>query len=162
MKRKYNIDMAKSNLDYLRKCIPGVMLSADVITGFPNESDDDFAKTYEFFKNEKFLHLHIFPYSIRKGTVAATMKNQVPDAVKKERLHSLSALQDKIRTELLDDFIKKHGNVDVLFENTVDGYAMGHAPNFMEVKVKTECNLGGKIVRVKLTHSDDSYLYGEI
>jgi tRNA A37 methylthiotransferase MiaB len=90
------------------------------------------------------------------------MKNQVPDAVKKERLHSLSALQDRIRAELLADFIKTHGDVDVLFENTVDGYAIGHAPNFMEVKVKCDCSLSGKIVNVKLTHSDDSYLYGEI
>ena len=77
-------------------------------------------------------------------------------------MHTLSALQDKIRAELLVDFVKTNGDVDVLFENTVDGYAIGHAPNFMEVKVKTECNLSGKIVNVKLTHSDDSYLYGEI
>ena len=162
MKRKYNIDMARANLDYLRESIPGVMLSADVITGFPNETDEDFAKTYEFFKNEKFLHLHIFPYSIRKGTVAAEMKNQVPDTIKKERLHVLSALQDKIRAELLADFVKTHSSVDVLFETTVDGYAIGHAPNFMEVKVKCDCNLSGKIVKVKLTNSDESYLYGEI
>jgi len=162
MKRKYNIDMAKSNLDYMRSEIPEVMFSADVITGFPNETDEDFKETYEFFKREKFLHLHIFPYSIRKGTVAATMKNQVDEQLKKDRLHALSSLQEEIKAELLSDFIKKHGDVDVLFENTVDGYACGHTPSFMEVKVKTDCSLSGKILNVSLTHSDKEYLYGEI
>ncbi|MBQ9704334.1 MAG: tRNA (N(6)-L-threonylcarbamoyladenosine(37)-C(2))-methylthiotransferase MtaB, partial [Clostridia bacterium] len=141
MKRRYNIDMAKASLDYLRQEIPETMLSADVITGFPNETNEDFLETYEFFRREKFLHLHIFPYSIRKGTVAATMKNQVDEQIKKERLHTLSALQEKIKAELLADFIKIHKSVDVLFENTVDGYACGHTPSFMEVKVKADCSL---------------------
>lgn len=162
MKRRYNIDMAKASLDYLRQEIPETMLSADVITGFPNETNEDFLETYEFFRREKFLHLHIFPYSIRKGTVAATMKNQVDEQIKKERLHTLSALQEKIKSELLADFIKSHKSVDVLFENTVDGYACGHTPSFMEVKVKADCSLSGKIINVRLTNSDKDYLYGEI
>ena len=102
---------------------------------------------------------------VNRGLMQAQLeylRDNLPDTVKKERLHTLSALQDKIRAELLADFVKTNGDVDVLFENTVDGYAIGHAPNFMEVKVKTECNLSGKIVNIKLTHSDDSYLYGEI
>lgn len=162
MKRKYNIDMAKKNLDYLREHIPEVNFSADVITGFPGETDEDFNKTYQFFENERFLHLHIFPYSKRKGTVAAEMPDQVDENVKKERLYTLSALQDKIRASLHEDFIKKHGDVDVLFENTVDGYACGHAPNFMEVKVKTNEILSGEILKVRLTSSDSNFLYGEI
>ncbi len=162
MKRRYNIDMAKASLDYLRQEIPETMLSADVITGFPNETNEDFLETYEFFRREKFLHLHIFPYSIRKGTVAATMKNQVDEQIKKERLHTLSALQEKIKAELLADFVKSHKSVDVLFENTVDGYACGHTPSFMEVKIKADCSLSGKIINVRLTNSDKDYLYGEI
>ena len=65
MKRKYNVDMAKRNLDYLRQQIPETMLSADVITGFPGESDLDFDLTYKFFEEEKFLHLHTYPLPLR-------------------------------------------------------------------------------------------------
>lgn len=162
MKRKYSIDMAKRNLDYLREQIPEAMLSADVITGFPGETDADFNETYNFFEKENFLHLHIFPYSKRKGTVACTMPDQVDEQIKKDRLHILSTLQEKIKESLHSDFIKKHGYVSVLFENTVDGYACGHAPNFMEVRVKTNCDLSGKILDVKLTHSDKDFLYGNI
>jgi hypothetical protein len=61
-----------------------------------------------------------------------------------------------------EDFIKKHGDVYVLFENTVDGYASGHAPNFMEVKVKTNKVLSGEILKVRLISSDKDFLYGEI
>ena len=162
MKRKYNIDMARRNLDYLREQIPEAMLSADVITGFPGETDADFNETYNFFEKENFLHLHIFPYSKRKGTVACTMPDQVDEQIKKDRLHILSTLQERIKESLHSDFIKKHGYVSVLFENTVDGYACGHAPNFMEVRVKTNCDLSGKILDVKLTHWDKDYLYGDI
>ena len=162
MRRKYNIDMAKRNLDYLRERIPGLMLSADVITGFPGESDEDFKETYEFFKKERFLHLHIFPYSKRSGTAAAKMPDQVDDNIKKERLHLLSELQDKIRAELFEEFIKKAEDVDVLFENTVGGYACGHAPNFMEVRIKTECDLSGRIVRVHPVGYDKECLYAKI
>ena len=162
MKRKYNIDMAKRNLDYLRSQMPEVTFSADVITGFPGETDEDFAATYKFFENERFLHLHIFPYSKRKGTVAAEMPDQVDENIKKERLYSLSSLQERIRASLHEEFTKKHGDVDVLFENTVDGYALGHAPNFMEVRAKADKCPSGQILRVRLTHFDKDYLYGEI
>ena len=162
MKRKYNIDMAKKNLDYLRLCIPDAQLSADVITGFPGETDEDFNTTCEFFKNEKFLHLHIFPYSIRKGTVAAEMKEQIPEQIKKDRLHALSELQKEIKASLLADFIKNCEDVSVLFETNEDGYAIGHAHNFMEVKVKTDSDLSGEILKVKLTGSDGDFLFGEI
>ncbi len=162
MRRKYNIDMAKKNLDYLRKCVPEAMLSADVITGFPGETDEDFNATCEFFKNEKFLHLHIFPYSIRKGTVAAEMQGQVPEQIKKDRLHALSSIQGKIKASLLSDFTKKHESVSVLFETNENGYAIGHTESFMEVKVKTDLNLSGQILDVRLTHSDNDFLYGEI
>ena len=162
MKRKYNIDMAKRNLDYLCESIPEAMLSADVITGFPGESDEDFSQTYKFFEERKFLHLHIFPYSKRKGTVAAEMPDQVDEQVKKDRLHALSTLQEEIKEGLHREFIKKHGHVSVLFENNVDGYACGHAPNFMEVRVKTDCDLSGRILDVTLSCCDKEYLYGEI
>lgn len=162
MKRKYNIDMAEKNIHYLKECFPDLMLSADVITGFPNESDEDFCKTLEFFKDEEFLHLHIFPYSKRAGTVAATMKNQVPEAIKKERLHMLEEQQKMIKRKLLGDFILNNGSTEVLFESYDGEYILGHTPNFIEVKVKSDLARGNQILNVKMTHTDGEYVFGEI
>ena len=161
MRRKYNIDMAKKNIDYLKSCIPSLMLSADVITGFPNESDEDFSKTLEFFKEEKFLHLHIFPYSKRANTPAAEMKNQVPESVKKERLHILEAQQSAIKKELLDEFIRENEYTEVLFESFDGEYILGHTPNFIEVKVKCDTPRGGEFIKIMPIQTDGQFVYGE-
>ena len=162
MRRKYNIDMAKKNIDYLRECIPNLMLSCDVITGFPNETDEDFSKTLEFFSKEKFLHLHIFPYSKRKGTPASVMPNQVPENVKRERLHALEEQQIHIKRELLEEFINKTDSIEVLFESFDGEYILGHAPNFIEVKAKSSCSCGNKLLRVKPLYTDGNYIYAEL
>ena len=162
MKRKYNIDMARENISRLRDAFPTVMLSADVITGFPGESDEDFEATLSFFEEQKFLHLHIFPYSKRAGTPAAEMKNQVPEEIKKERLHRLEAQQRRIKAGLLDAFVSATDKVSVLFE-TFDGeYVSGHTPNFIEVFAKGEPSMCGKIFEVKPTHTNGDIVYGEI
>ena len=162
MRRKYNIDQAKKNIDYLKSKFDGVMLSADIIVGFPGESDEDFEKTYEFLKNERFLHLHIFPYSKREGTLAAKMSGQVPEEIKKARLHRLEEMQKKIKAELLYEFVSKHEFTEVLFE-TFDGEnAIGHTPNFTELKARSEKSLSGEIKRVKLISTDGALLYGNI
>lgn len=162
MRRKYNIDMAKANIEYMKHEIPSLMLSADVITGFPNESDEDFEKTVEFFKEQKFMRLHIFPYSKRKGTVAYNMSNQVDEAVKKERLRHLSNIEKGIRKDLLADYVKANPKINVLFE-TFDGeYLYGHTPSFVEVKVKSDKKLSGEIHSVSLTSSDDERAFGEL
>ncbi|MBO5312915.1 MAG: tRNA (N(6)-L-threonylcarbamoyladenosine(37)-C(2))-methylthiotransferase MtaB [Clostridia bacterium] len=162
MRRKYNIDMAREGLNLLRGAFPALMLSADVITGFPNESEEDFNQTLEFFKEERFLHLHIFPYSKREGTPASIMENQVPEHIKKERLHRLEALQKDIKLELLNSFISSTPSVEVLFE-TFDGeYICGHTPNFIEVRVKSSVPRGNELLKVKPTHTDGDYVYGDL
>lgn len=162
MRRKYNMDMARDNIHYLKEAIPGVMLSADIITGFPTENDEDFKKTLDFFKEERFLHLHIFPYSKRQGTVAATMSDQVPEEIKKERLHKLENLEKEVKSEILQSYIARKQPIEVLFE-TFDGeYNTGHSREFIEVKVKSSCNLGNKIIEILPTHQENGLLYGEI
>lgn len=162
MKRKYNIDMAKKSIGYLRDAFPQVMLSCDVITGFPNESDEDFEKTMEFFKNERFLHLHIFPYSKRKGTVAYSMENQVSEEKKKERLHMLQAQQSLIKKELLEEFIKNTLSTPVLFESFNGEYISGHTSSFIEVLVKSDKSYSNEILNVKPLYTDGSVVYAEI
>lgn len=162
MRRKYNAEMAKKSIGQLKAAFPNLMLSADVITGFPGETEEDFTQTLEFFKEQKFLHLHIFPYSKRVGTPAAEMENQVPDDIKKERLHRLEAQQKKIKLELLSDFINKTAQIEVLFESYDGEFALGHSPNFIEVRVKSSCPLGGKFIKVKPIRTDGEAVFGEI
>ena len=162
MRRKYNIEGAKKSLDYLKSKFKDIMLSADIIVGFPGESDEDYIDTYDFLEKQRFLHLHLFPYSKRAGTPAATMDEQVPEVIKKARLHSLELLQKKIKGELLNEFLVSHDEVDVLFESYDGEYAIGHTPNFIELKAKCASEQGNIIHRVKLLSTDGEYLYGEI
>lgn len=162
MKRKYNIDMARANIEYMKSQIPDLMLSADVITGFPQETDEDFAQTLDFFKEQRFMRLHIFPYSKRKGTVAYSMSNQVPEDIKKNRLRHLSKLEIKIRKELFNNFIRTHKVASVLFENYDGEFMYGHTCNFIEVKAKSDVKLSGQIKNVALISADDERIYGEI
>jgi threonylcarbamoyladenosine tRNA methylthiotransferase MtaB len=162
MRRKYNIESAKKSLDYLKSKFKDLMLSADIIVGFPGESDEDYYDTYAFLEQQRFLHLHLFPYSKREGTPAAAMDNQVPEVIKKARLHSLELLQKKIKSELLNEFLASNKEVDVLFESYDGEYALGHTPNFIELKAKCSMAQGNIIHRVKLLSTDGEYLYGEI
>lgn len=162
MRRKYNIDTAKERLEYLKSSFDGLMLSADIIVGFPGETDEDFDKTYEFLKSMEFLHLHIFPYSKRDGTPAATMPNQVPEEIKKARLHKLEGLQKEIKKRLLESFVLKNETTEVLFESYDGTYLLGHTHNFIEVKAKCKEHLGGKFKTVKVLSTDGEYVYAEI
>ena len=161
MKRKYNIDMARKNLDYLKECIPNAKLSCDVIVGFPGESDEDFKQTRKFFLDEGFLHMHIFPYSKRAGTIASTMPNQVPEQIKKERLYALQEVERTCKKQIFERFMQNDA-VEVLFETLENGYACGHTRDFIEVKVKSDTNLGGQFIMVKPVSFDESYVYAEI
>ncbi len=162
MKRKYNMDMAIENIHYLKECFPRLMLSADIITGFPQESDEDFNETLDFFKKEKFLHLHIFPYSKREGTVAAIMSGQIPENIKKERLHSLEALQNDIKKDILNEVVNSKEQLEVLCETFDDEFILGHTDNFLEVKIKSDKKICNKFVTVKPYFSDENYIYAEL
>ncbi len=162
MKRKYNIEMAQKNINYLKEAFPNIMLSCDIITGFPGETNEDFIKTYDFLKSQRFLHMHLFPYSKRQGTLAATMKEQVPESIKKERLHSLESLEKEIKLSILNNFVKNNESVEVLFE-TFDGeYVSGHTPNFIEVKAPCDKKISGEIKCVKPKYTDGEYIFAEI
>ncbi|MBQ8163697.1 MAG: tRNA (N(6)-L-threonylcarbamoyladenosine(37)-C(2))-methylthiotransferase MtaB [Clostridia bacterium] len=162
MRRKYNTDMARKNLNYLRECIKDVMFSADVITGFPGETEEDFKETLEFFKEQGFLHLHIFPYSKREGTEAANMPNQVEECVKKERLLRLEQVEKETKKAILDGIVSKGERIEVLFESFDGEYACGHTSNFIEVKVPYTRKLGGELKYIMPLSHDGKYIYAEL
>ena len=162
MRRKYNADMAMRAITLLRENIPDVSFTTDVIVGFPQESQDDFLESAEFLKKAKFLMVHVFPYSARKGTEAAKMKGQIESAEKSRRLHVLEDIANDTRKELLTSFVQDSPIKSVLFE-TFDGkYAYGHTDNFLEVAVTSNQDLKGEIYSVTLISTDGSICFGKI
>ena len=94
MKRKYNTTQAKAAMARLREKLPSVKFTTDIIAGFPGETDEEFEETLAFAEAAQFLHIHAFPYSKRSGTPAATMKDQVPEPVKRARVHRLNEISE--------------------------------------------------------------------
>ncbi len=152
MRRPYNAQMAADCLSAIRRFFPDAMLTADVIVGFPGETEEEFEETVAFCQNGHFLHLHIFPYSRRKGTEAASMPDQVPDTVKKARVVQLSAVQAKSKASILADYVAAHREAPValLIEEYKNGYALGHSEHFVEIAVKGYAGEVGETVPVLL------------
>ena len=150
MRRRYLSETALKRVNYIREKIPHVLFSTDLIVGFPGETDEEFEETMEFCREAKFYHLHIFPYSKRAGTPAATMSNQVTEDVKDHRLATLSAQQAEIREALARESIASQPQVNVLFEAWDKEYIYGHTENFIEVKAPVDPSLSGEIVPVCL------------
>ena len=154
MKRKYNTRMVLEGMERLRHAFPDVQFTTDVIVGFPGESDAHFRETLDFVKKARFLMIHVFPYSKREGTPAAVMSGQVAAAVKRERVHTLSDVQERIRLEILSEQIGRE--YDVLFETYEGGWMFGHTPNFIEVAVPSDTSLCGQVHRVRIHGVEDS------
>lgn len=162
MRRKYNADGARAAMERIRAAIPGVQFTTDVIVGFPGETDEDFSETKQFLIDERFLTVHIFPYSRRSGTPADTMKDQVPEEVKHARAAELAALEAGIRREILDGIVSAGGTYPVLFETYADGIAAGHTPSFLEVAVAADRDLHGITRNVRIISHDGSVCRGVI
>lgn len=162
MRRKYNAEMALNAIYLLKKHFKNLMLTADLIVGFPGETEEDFVETIEFLKNAEFLHVHIFPYSVRPDTEAATMKGQLPKSVKDKRLQTAQKLQDEIASSLLDSVVKEQTPIPILFESESDGILTGHSDNFIEVKAKGCSDLISEIVSVVPTSYHNGVIEGTI
>ena len=162
MRRKYNAETAMRNIHAVRAAIDGVQFTTDFIVGFPGETDEDFAVTMEFAKQAKFLATHVFKYSKRAGTVAATMPNQVPEDVKHARSQALIALSRESTAALLCEELALRPVQNVLFEQKIGGEWSGHTASFIEVRVKSERDLHGQICPVCLSESSGEWLIGEI
>lgn len=152
MNRRYTAEEYKNRCDILRKYFENPALTTDVITGFPGETEEEFAQSKAFVENIEFYETHIFPYSKREGTRAAVMENQVSEPLKKERCKELIEIGKKHQKQYMEQFIGK--NRKVLFEEkqNIDGqdYWVGHTMEYLKVALKTEKNMENKIVSVKL------------
>ena len=160
MKRKYNRKMALEGMERLRAAMPGVQFTTDIIVGFPGETEEDFALTVDFAKKAKFLMIHVFPYSERRGTVAATLPGRVPEEIRHARVRELSAIQAEIQKEILDSYTNTA--VNVLFETFADGIAIGHTDTFVEVCCPTPHALQSQLHTVYITGNDGKKCVGTL
>lgn len=157
MRRRYTAEMALAAMERVRAAMPDVTFGADVIVGFPRETEEEFAETIAFCRRARFLHLHIFPYSVREGTEAAEMADQIPESVKKARVRALEEVDEEIRTAMLTEYVAAHRTepVYVLVEKAEDGVANGHTEHFVEVDIPTgRTDTVGKLLPVLLTETD--------
>ena len=161
MRRKYNASRVLENVSYIKEKIPNVTFTADVIVGFPDESEEDFIQTCNMVGEIGFLHLHIFPFSARKGTDAAVMKNQVPTEIKRERAARLKALGEKMSKNVYEKACDGKSRA-VLFETPHGAWQVGHTPEMLEIYVKSKRPLQNEIYNVTPVEYKNGKLYGTI
>ncbi len=159
MNRRYTIEEFKEIVERLRNTYKDVMLTTDIIVGFPGENEEEFEETYKFLKDIKFYKMHIFKYSPRKGTKASEMKNQVNGNIKEERSKKLIELSDENEKEYNEKYIGKE--VEILFEEEKEGLYKGHTQNYILAYYKTDKKLENKIVRVKCIGTETEHIIVE-
>ncbi|MFJ5964816.1 tRNA (N(6)-L-threonylcarbamoyladenosine(37)-C(2))-methylthiotransferase MtaB [Bacillus sp. NPDC093026] len=165
MRRKYTMEFFAERLTKLKKALPGLAVTSDVIVGFPGETEDEFMETYNFVKDHQFSELHVFPYSKRTGTPAARMEDQVDENVKNERVHRLIALSDQLAKEYASAY---EGDVlEIIPEESFkekDGehnLYVGYTDNYMKVVFEGSEDMIGQLVKVKITKAGYPYNEGQ-
>ncbi|QTV14436.1 tRNA (N(6)-L-threonylcarbamoyladenosine(37)-C(2))-methylthiotransferase MtaB [Bacillus altitudinis] len=165
MRRKYTMEFFAERLTKLKKALPGLAVTSDVIVGFPGETEEEFMETYNFVKDHQFSELHVFPYSKRTGTPAARMEDQVDENVKNERVHRLIALSDQLAKEYASAY---EGDVlEIIPEESFkeqDGthnLYVGYTDNYMKVVFEGTEDMVGRLVKVKITKAGYPYNEGQ-
>ena len=159
MRRKYDTARFWESAALLRETFPETALTADLIAGFPGETEEDFAQTLRFIERVGFAEMHVFPYSIRPGTRAAGMPGQLTHAVKNARAAQAQAIAERMQTEYLDAQVGQ--TLSVLFETEQDGRWQGHSDNYCEVLAAGE-NLHGIIKNVQISAREGKKIVGNI
>ncbi len=159
MNRKYDTARFFEAVQLLRKHFPDCGMTADLIVGFPGETDEDHTKTLAFIRKCGFSAMHVFPYSIRPGTKAAEMEGQLSNAVKAKRASEAQKTALETENEYLNSCIGK--KLSVLFETEKDGVSIGHAANYTQVCVPNG-HLRKVVESVEITGVLDKMLVGKL
>ena len=157
MRRKYDTAEFFAVTERLRRYFPGCGLTADLITGFPGETEADHEATLAFIEKCAFSAMHVFPYSRRPGTPADKMPGQLTAAVKSRRAAEAHALAERMRGEYLASCVGK--TLEVLFETEENGLSTGHASNYAEVSAPGT-GLRGLVKNVQITGVSGQMLVG--
>jgi threonylcarbamoyladenosine tRNA methylthiotransferase MtaB len=132
MKRRYNTRQALAAMERIRKVMPRVQFTTDLMVGFPGETEEMFWETLDFVKKARFLSMHVFTYSRRRGTPADTYPNQIDEGEKTRRSRILSDLGRCIRDEILTSMVEAETPMRLLLETACGDMWMGHTDEFIE------------------------------
>ena len=160
MNRKYVTQEVIDSVQMLRKYYNNLLLTADIIVGFPGETDEEFEETYSFLKKTGLYKIHTFKYSKRKGTVAEKMENQISPQIKEVRSKKIIELSDSMQQEYNQEYLNRE--VQVLFEEKDGEHYKGHTKNYMMIYSKSEENLENQIRNVRINKIEDEKIIGEI
>lgn len=161
MRRRYKSDVFRDRIAKVRSLMPETFFGVDVIVGFPSETDEDFEATYRLLEELEPAYLHVFPFSERPGTPAATMPGRVKDSVKTERA---ARLNDLCAT-LHDRFCRRYIGTErkVLFEGRGrDGMMFGYTDNYIKCRAPHNARLVNRICTVRLTEATDDGAVAEV
>ncbi|MBE6935360.1 MAG: tRNA (N(6)-L-threonylcarbamoyladenosine(37)-C(2))-methylthiotransferase MtaB [Ruminococcaceae bacterium] len=159
MHRRYTTARFLESATLLRQYFPQCGITADLITGFPGETEEEFAETLSFLRTCIFSDMHVFPYSERPGTPAAAM-TQLPRALREQRAHEAAAVAAELRQTFLLTQIGREE--PVLFEADRNGVQQGHTTNYLPISVLHTESLKGRILPVRITDVEGDQLTGEL
>ena len=158
MKRRYDTDLYSSRIEKINNLMPDCCIGVDVIVGFPGEGKEEFLTTQSFLDSLDISYLHVFTFSERENTVAASLDNQVPQEEKAYRSKTLHILSDEKRHAFQDKFLTQVR--PVLFERSVNGMSQGYTDNYIRVQVAADINYENKLLDVTLNKNHGPYMNG--
>lgn len=160
MERRYDLRFFEDKINQIRKARPDISITTDVIVGFPYETEEEYQKSKQFIEHIHFSKIHVFPYSVRRGTKAALMP-QIDDHIKKERAKDLISLSSKLELEYAKQFLNTIQ--EVIFEQKSSDETMtGHTSNYLEVCAPYEENYLKKKTLVKIVKLENQKIIAEI
>ena len=133
MNRKYNLNFFYNKINEIRSIRPEISITTDVLVGFPGETEAMFQRTIQTCRELELTKMHVFPFSLRQGTKAEILPNHIETEVKKERARRLLAVSKELELSYYNKYLNKE--VEVLIEETKDGYSYGHTGNYLYVKI---------------------------
>ncbi len=160
MNRHYDSAFYLDLITRIRNIFPDASITTDIMVGFAGETEEEFSENLSFAEKAQFARAHIFAYSRRSGTVAAALNNQVTSAEKQRRAKLMAEVTSKSESEFLKELRGK--TLSVLFETENNGIYEGYTKNYSRVEVKSNENITGRILNIKITDSDNEKCFGEI
>jgi len=163
MRRNYDTAYYRALLDRVRERLPEAALGSDIIVGFPGETDEQFESSLEFFASLPLTYFHVFPYSSRRGTIAASLPEPVPASIKKIRARRMRELGRQKRNDFYARFLGQR--VSVLVETKVDktsGFNRGFSRNYLPVAVAAAGDLANQEIEVRIGDICNGWVTGEV
>lgn len=157
MNRHYNREEFRKLIENVKNAIPGVAISTDIIVGFPGETEEMFAESLDYIRSLGFSRVHVFPYSPREGTPAASMPDQIPDNIKKERVHRLQQVAEEMTRAFHEQYLGTKQKV--LWETRTKGVTDGVTDTYIRVYTKADV-IPGEITEVKLERLYEDGVWG--